>query len=68
MKITERQASELSGKVHEALGAASVCCDPVPNGVFEVERLLEIGANLMGEIQEILGLEIEYLAEEHGRV
>ena len=66
MKITERQASNLSGKVHEALGAASVCWSPTPDGVFETERVLEIGADLMREIQETLGLEIEYLAEEQG--
>ena len=59
MKITERQMTKLSRKVHEALGAASVCWDPVPDGVFEVERGLEIGADLMREIQEILGLEVE---------
>ena len=59
MKIAELQASSLSGKVHEALGAASVCCDPAPNEVLETERILEIGADLMREIQEILGLEVE---------
>ena len=59
MKITELQASKLSGKVHEALGAASVCWDPPPNGVFKTERVLEVGADLMREIQEILGLEVE---------
>ena len=59
MKITERQASKLSGKVHEALGAASVCWDPTPNGVFNSERVLEIGADLMREIQDLLGLEVE---------
>lgn len=59
MKITERQASKLSRKVHEALGAASVRCDPAPDELLVVERGLEIGANLMREIQEILGLEVE---------
>lgn len=59
MKITERQESELRGKVYQALGAASVCWDPKPNGVFKSELALEVGADLMREIREILGLEVE---------
>ena len=59
MKITEHQMTKLSRKVHEALGTASVCWDPKPNGVFKSELALEVGADLMREIQEILGLEVE---------
>ena len=59
MKITEQQASELSFKVHEALGAASVCGDPVHIEMSEIELLLEIGVDLMREIMEILGLEVD---------
>ena len=59
MKITEHQMTKLSRKVHEALGGASVYGGSANLEAFEIERLLEIGADLIREIQEILGLEVE---------
>ena len=71
MKITPQQESALRGKVHEAVGTASVCWEPKPEGVFQTEIALAVGtwspeyvdAKQRGD----LGFEIEWFAEEHDR-
>ena len=59
MKITERQMSELRGKLFEAMGAASVCWEPVPTGVFKNTQALDVGEVILGDIVKILELEVE---------
>ena len=65
MKITPQQEIELRVKVYAAVGTASVCWEPKPEGVFQNEIALGVGSTLMRNIAEILGLELDYLAEEH---
>jgi len=36
-----------------ALGAASMCWDPIPVGVFESERAVEIGEELLKELDNV---------------
>ena len=59
MKITERQMSELRGKLFEAMGAASMCWEPKPTGVFESTQVLDFGEVILGDIVKILELEVE---------
>ena len=59
MKITKQQMYKLSSKVHEALVRAYACGVPDYIEAFEITNLLEVGADLMIEIQDLLGLEVE---------
>ena len=59
MKITEQQMTELRRKVYEALVRAYVCGVPDYIEAFEITNVLEVGADLMIEIQDLLGLEVE---------
>lgn len=65
MKITPQQESELRRKVYEAVGTASVCWEPKPEGVFQTEIGLAVGSTLMRNIAEILGFEIERVDDAH---
>lgn len=40
--------------VYEAIGAASMCWEETPRGVFNGERAKEIGDALMEEIRDVL--------------
>ena len=59
MKITEQQMTDLRDKLFQAMGAASVCWEPVPTGVFESTLALDFGEVLLGDIVKLLGLEVE---------
>jgi len=53
----ERQYGELNdlkGKVFQALGAASVCWDKFPEGIFDSTRCKEVGDNLWLEIERLI--------------
>lgn len=58
MKISKKQERKLQKKVFEAVGRASVCWDPKPEGEFLSGLALEVGCDLLTDVKKLVNLEI----------
>lgn len=45
---------EIKSKVFQYIGEASMCWNPIPQGLFDVPRALDVGNRLVAELEPLL--------------